>query len=121
MKHRGFCDYSRMPVPGGLPPSAVLRPALPNVPREPHKIGSPRQACRWIIFLQSLYVPACCRLLFFWPPLCGRIADKGSIRSVSLDLFREIAMPKITVSAPVLLVSDVVASANFFRDAVGFR
>jgi hypothetical protein len=29
-------------------------------------------------------------------------------------------MPKITASAPVLLVSDVVASANYFRDAVGF-
>jgi hypothetical protein len=30
-------------------------------------------------------------------------------------------MPKITASAPVLLVSDVVASANYFRDAVGFE
>jgi hypothetical protein len=30
-------------------------------------------------------------------------------------------MPKITASAPVLLVSDVVASANYFRDAVGFQ
>jgi hypothetical protein len=29
-------------------------------------------------------------------------------------------MPKITASAPVLLVSDVIASANFFRDCVGF-
>jgi uncharacterized glyoxalase superfamily protein PhnB len=29
-------------------------------------------------------------------------------------------MAKITASAPVLLVSDVVASANYFRDAVGF-
>ena len=29
-------------------------------------------------------------------------------------------MPKITASAPVLLVRDVVASANYFRDAVGF-
>ena len=29
-------------------------------------------------------------------------------------------MPKITASAPVLLVSDVVASANYFRDSVGF-
>jgi predicted lactoylglutathione lyase len=29
-------------------------------------------------------------------------------------------MPKITAGAPVLLVSDVVASANYFRDAVGF-
>ena len=29
-------------------------------------------------------------------------------------------MPKITASAPVLLVSDVVASANYFRDCVGF-
>jgi predicted enzyme related to lactoylglutathione lyase len=29
-------------------------------------------------------------------------------------------MPKITASAPVLLVSDVVASANYFRDAIGF-
>lgn len=30
-------------------------------------------------------------------------------------------MAKITASAPVLLVSDLVASANYFRDAVGFR
>jgi uncharacterized glyoxalase superfamily protein PhnB len=30
-------------------------------------------------------------------------------------------MPKITASAPVLLVSDVVASADYFRDAVGFQ
>jgi len=29
-------------------------------------------------------------------------------------------MPKITASAPVLLVRDVVASANYFRDSVGF-
>jgi hypothetical protein len=29
-------------------------------------------------------------------------------------------MPKITASAPVLLVSDVVASAAYFRDACGF-
>jgi len=29
-------------------------------------------------------------------------------------------MPKITASAPVLLVSDVVASANYFCKAVGF-
>lgn len=29
-------------------------------------------------------------------------------------------MPKITGSAPVLLVRDVVASANYFRDAIGF-
>lgn len=29
-------------------------------------------------------------------------------------------MPKITASAPVLLVKDVVASAEYFRDAVGF-
>jgi uncharacterized glyoxalase superfamily protein PhnB len=29
-------------------------------------------------------------------------------------------MPKITSSAPVLLVSDVLASANYFRDSVGF-
>ena len=29
-------------------------------------------------------------------------------------------MPRITASAPVLLVSDVVASANYFRDAAGF-
>jgi catechol 2,3-dioxygenase-like lactoylglutathione lyase family enzyme len=30
-------------------------------------------------------------------------------------------MPKITASAPILLVSDVVASANYFRDSVGFN
>jgi len=30
-------------------------------------------------------------------------------------------MPRITASAPVLLVSDVVASADYFRDAVGFQ
>jgi uncharacterized glyoxalase superfamily protein PhnB len=30
-------------------------------------------------------------------------------------------MPKITASAPVLLVRDVVASANYFRDCVGFN
>ena len=30
-------------------------------------------------------------------------------------------MPKITASAPVLLVSDVVASANYFRDCAGFQ
>ena len=30
-------------------------------------------------------------------------------------------MPKIIASAPVLLVSDVVASANYFRDCVGFQ
>jgi len=29
-------------------------------------------------------------------------------------------MPKVTASAPVLLVRDVVASAEYFRDAVGF-
>ena len=29
-------------------------------------------------------------------------------------------MPRITSSAPVLLVSDVVASANYFRACVGF-
>ena len=29
-------------------------------------------------------------------------------------------MPKITSSAPVLLVSDVVASASYLRDCVGF-
>jgi hypothetical protein len=29
-------------------------------------------------------------------------------------------MPKITSSAPVLLVGDVVASAKYFRDSVGF-
>ena len=29
-------------------------------------------------------------------------------------------MPRITASAPILLVRDVVASANYFRDAVGF-
>ena len=30
-------------------------------------------------------------------------------------------MPKITASAPVLLVSDVEASAKYFRDCVGFK
>jgi len=30
-------------------------------------------------------------------------------------------MPKLLGSAPVLLVKDVVASANYFRDAIGFR
>ena len=30
-------------------------------------------------------------------------------------------MPKLLASAPVLLVKDVVASANYFRDSVGFR
>ncbi|MBI1336590.1 MAG: bleomycin resistance protein [Phycisphaera sp.] len=29
-------------------------------------------------------------------------------------------MPKLTSSAPILLVKDVVASANYFRDKVGF-
>jgi hypothetical protein len=29
-------------------------------------------------------------------------------------------MPKLSASAPVLLVTDVVASANYFRDACGF-
>ena len=29
-------------------------------------------------------------------------------------------MPRITASAPVLLVRDVVAAADYFRDAVGF-
>ena len=29
-------------------------------------------------------------------------------------------MPKITASAPILLVRDVVASANYFRESVGF-
>jgi hypothetical protein len=29
-------------------------------------------------------------------------------------------VPKITASAPVLLVRDVVASANYFRDCIGF-
>lgn len=29
-------------------------------------------------------------------------------------------MPKITASAPVLLVKDVAASANYFRNACGF-
>jgi uncharacterized glyoxalase superfamily protein PhnB len=31
------------------------------------------------------------------------------------------AMPKITASAPVLLVRDVVAAANYWRDCVGFQ
>ena len=30
-------------------------------------------------------------------------------------------MPKLLASAPVLLVKDVVASANYYRDCVGFR
>lgn len=30
-------------------------------------------------------------------------------------------MAQITASAPVLLVRDVVAAANYFRDCVGFR
>lgn len=30
-------------------------------------------------------------------------------------------MPKITASASVLLVADVVASANYFRDCAGFH
>ncbi len=30
-------------------------------------------------------------------------------------------MAKITASAPILLVSDVEASANYFRDCVGFQ
>lgn len=29
-------------------------------------------------------------------------------------------MPKLTASAPVLLVRDVVAAANYYRDAAGF-
>jgi hypothetical protein len=29
-------------------------------------------------------------------------------------------MAKLTASAPILLVADVVASANYFRDRVGF-
>ena len=29
-------------------------------------------------------------------------------------------MPRITASAPVLLVRDVVASANYYRDCIGF-
>lgn len=29
-------------------------------------------------------------------------------------------MPRLTASAPILLVRDVVASANYFRDSVGF-
>ena len=29
--------------------------------------------------------------------------------------------PRLTATAPVLLVTDVVASANYFRDAVGFE
>ena len=29
-------------------------------------------------------------------------------------------MPKLTSSAPVLLVRDVVASANYYRDCIGF-
>ncbi|MBI1373768.1 MAG: bleomycin resistance protein [Phycisphaera sp.] len=29
-------------------------------------------------------------------------------------------MPKITASSPVLLVRDIVASANYYRDAIGF-
>src|SRR4051812_1603046 len=28
--------------------------------------------------------------------------------------------PRLTASAPVLLLSDVIASANYFRDCVGF-
>jgi len=31
------------------------------------------------------------------------------------------SMPRITASAPILLVRDVVASANYFRDCAGFR
>lgn len=30
-------------------------------------------------------------------------------------------MAKITASAPILLVRDVVAAANYFRDCVGFQ
>jgi predicted enzyme related to lactoylglutathione lyase len=30
-------------------------------------------------------------------------------------------MPKLLASAPVLLVKDVVASANYFRDVAGFQ
>lgn len=30
-------------------------------------------------------------------------------------------MPRITASAPVLLVRDVSASAGYYRDAIGFR
>ena len=30
-------------------------------------------------------------------------------------------MPKLLTSAPVLLVKDVVASANYFRDSIGFH
>lgn len=30
------------------------------------------------------------------------------------------AVPKITASAPLLLVRDVVAAANYYRDCVGF-
>lgn len=30
-------------------------------------------------------------------------------------------MPKLLASAPVLLVTDVVASANYFRDSIGFH
>ena len=30
-------------------------------------------------------------------------------------------MPKLLTSAPVLLVADVVASANYFRDSIGFH
>jgi hypothetical protein len=29
-------------------------------------------------------------------------------------------MPKLTASAPILLVNDVVAAANYWRDCVGF-
>jgi catechol 2,3-dioxygenase-like lactoylglutathione lyase family enzyme len=30
-------------------------------------------------------------------------------------------MPRITASAPVLLVRDVVTAANYYRDGLGFR
>jgi predicted enzyme related to lactoylglutathione lyase len=29
-------------------------------------------------------------------------------------------MPKLTASAPILLVEDIVAAANYYRDRVGF-
>ena len=58
--------------------------------------------------------------------MTGIVAGHESQASVpavgknGISLSKEIRVGKILSGAPVLLVKDVVASANYFRDKLGF-
>ena len=41
-------------------------------------------------------------------------------RHIGVRLITDMAKPEIVGSAPILLVKDVIASANDYRDKVGF-